>query len=164
MSALVAGFGNIFLSDDGLGAAVIRLLAQVDLGGDVRVRDFGTGGMHLALEMLNGYDRVILVDAVSRDDPPGTVFAIDCTQDDVSSGTPPDAHAMTIDAALSLYRTLRDRSGAARKPQIIVVGCVPQSLAEGMELSEPVRAALPACVDLVSKLTHVPIGRGAATS
>ena len=80
MKTLVAGFGNIFRSDDGLGCEVLRALGTADLGESVRLRDFGTSGMHLALEMLSGYDAVVIVDAVGRDEPPGTVFAIDCSE------------------------------------------------------------------------------------
>ena len=35
MTVLVAGVGNIFLSDDGFGVEVARRLATVDLGPDV---------------------------------------------------------------------------------------------------------------------------------
>ncbi len=160
MSTLVAGFGNIFLSDDGVGPAVLRMLAGEHLGGDVRVRDFGTGGIHLALEMLAGYERVIIVDALSRNDVPGTVFAVDCSKEEVLGAGPPDAHAMTVADVLALYKQLRAQSGLKRDPEIIVVGCVPQCLEEGMDLSEPVRAALPACVDLVRRLAHEPTGTG----
>ena len=81
MSTLVAGVGNIFLGDDGFGVEVARRLKAVDLGPDVKVSDFGIRGVHLAYELLDGYDFVILVDASPRggtraapkagnDDPP----------------------------------------------------------------------------------------------
>lgn len=154
MSVLVAGFGNVFFSDDGMASEVIRMLANEDLGTGVVVRDFGTGGMYLALEMLEGYDRVIIVDAVGRDAQPGTVFAIDCTGEEVAIDAAPDPHAIGIGSMLALYRRVRDQIAVDRAPQILVVGCVPQSLDEGMELSEPVREALPACADLVRKLAR----------
>lgn len=161
MTALIAGFGNIFSSDDGLGSAVLRTLANVDLGGDVRVRDFGTGGMYLALEMLTGYDLVVIVDAVARDDPPGTVFAIDCTGSFDAAEGPSDAHGMSVGAVLSLYRRLRRETGTNSDPRVVVVGCVPQNLDDGMDLSEPVRAALPACAGMVRKLLEQRAAMGA---
>lgn len=163
MSVLVAGFGNVFLSDDGLAASVIPMLHAAQLGSDVTVRDFGTGGMHLALEMLGGYDRVIIVDAVARDDAPGTVFAIDCTDDPAPVNATPDPHVMGIASMLALYRRVHDQLGSTRNPQIIVVGCVPQNLNEGMELSKPVRDALPACAALVRKLVCERLGTGVQT-
>lgn len=163
MKTLVAGFGNIFRSDDGLGSAVLRLLADEDLGPGVRVRDFGTGGMHLAFEMLDGYDRVLIVDAIARDDPPGTAFAIEITDEETGMAQA-DPHDMHIGALFALYRRLREQSGMTTGPQVFVVGCVPESLDDGMELSEAVRAALPSCVQLVRKFViDTPIATGASS-
>lgn len=154
MKTLVAGFGNALLSDDGLGSAVVHMLARSELGPGIRVLDFGTGGMHLALEMLNGYDLVIIVDAVAMRDVPGTVFAIEIDPDRNTCGDrPADPHAMNVDNVLSLYARLCMQGNLERCERIVVVGCVPLKLEEGLELSEPVRAALPACAELVRKLT-----------
>lgn len=157
MKILIAGFGNIFLSDDGFGPAVIRAIDPAGFPDNVRVRDFGTGGMHLALEMLEGYETVIVVDAVGRDDAAGTVFAIEVSEDPSiphrDTVTASDPHAMGVGSVLALYDRLRAQSGIERAPRIVVAGCVPQTIEEGMELSEPVRAAIPACIDLIRKLT-----------
>ncbi len=163
MKTLVAGFGNIFRSDDGLGPAVLRLLAGEDLGPGVRARDFGTAGMHLALEMLDGYDRIVIVDAIARDDPPGTAFAIEITGEQPGAAAA-DPHDMHIGALFALYQKLREQSGITTAPQVFVVGCVPENVGDGMDLSEPVRAALPSCVQLVRKLvTQTPIATGASS-
>jgi hydrogenase maturation protease len=158
MKTLVAGFGNIFLSDDGFGPAVIRALDPNGFPPDVRIRDFGIGGMHLALEMLEGYDLVVIVDAVSRDDAAGTVFAIEVDPSMPRGASIPqhdtgDPHAMDVSSVLSLYERVRAQSGVERTPHIIVAGCVPLTLEEGMELSMPVRAAIPVCAQLIQRLT-----------
>ena len=62
---LVAGIGNIFLGDDGFGVEVAqRLAAARQVPDGVRVEDFGIRGVHLAYELLDGYDALVLVDAV----------------------------------------------------------------------------------------------------
>ncbi len=63
---LVAGIGNIFLGDDGFGPEVIRHLAADGSGlpGGVRAIDYGIRGMHLAYDLLDDFDALILVDAV----------------------------------------------------------------------------------------------------
>jgi hydrogenase maturation protease len=163
VNALIAGFGNIFRSDDGLGCAVLRTLSPADFPPGVRIRDFGTSGMQLALDMMGEYDLIVIVDAVWRDAPAGTVFAIACDEEELGSGAgPADAHAMTIDAVLTLYKRLREQSGGfEREPKVLVVGCVPQNLDDGMELSEPVRAAIPACAELVRRATEQYLAMGA---
>lgn len=69
---LVAGIGNLFLGDDGFGPEVVRRLARD--GGmppQVRVVDYGIRGMHLAYDLLDGYDALVLVDAYPGRRPRG---------------------------------------------------------------------------------------------
>ena len=74
---LVAGIGNIFLGDDGFGVEVADRLAGRTLPDGVQVADFGIRGVHLAYELLDGYDALVLVDAVPMGEPPGTVAIIE---------------------------------------------------------------------------------------
>jgi len=52
---LVAGVGNVFFGDDGFGPEVARVLLGEPLDG-AKVEDFGIRGLHLAYELLNGYE------------------------------------------------------------------------------------------------------------
>jgi hydrogenase maturation protease len=61
---LVAGIGNIFLGDDGFGPEVIRRAGQRLADTDARVEDYGIRGMHLAYDLLDDWDALVLVDAV----------------------------------------------------------------------------------------------------
>ena len=74
---LVAGIGNLFLSDDAFGVEVSQRLSRRALPDGVRVEDFGIRGIHLAYELLDGYDTLILVDAVPMGEPPGTLAVIE---------------------------------------------------------------------------------------
>ena len=49
---LVAGIGNIFLGDDGFGSEVVRNAELPQDDPNVRVIDYGIGGMHLAYDLL----------------------------------------------------------------------------------------------------------------
>ena len=74
---LVLGLGNVLLGDDGLGAAAVaRLERTYRIPPEVQLEDGGTLGMAL-LGMIAESDRVILVDAVRTDSPPGTLVRID---------------------------------------------------------------------------------------
>ena len=61
---LVAGVGNVFLSDDGFGVEVARRLSARELPPEVEVVDVGIRGMHLAYRLLDGYRALVLVDTV----------------------------------------------------------------------------------------------------
>ncbi|MGH8964460.1 MAG: hydrogenase maturation protease, partial [Actinomycetes bacterium] len=53
---LVAGIGNIFLGDDGFGPEVMRHVPERIADTRVRLVDYGIRGMHLAYDLLDGYD------------------------------------------------------------------------------------------------------------
>lgn len=161
MKTLIAGFGNIFFSDDGFGCEVIRNLNAAEFPHDVTIKDFGISGIHLALEMSSGYELVVIADAIARSDAPGTVFAIEPCLQPCHAQPPPDAHAMDVSSVLALYERVCAQSGIRQHPKIIVAGCVPAVLDEGIGLTEAVRAAVPGCAQLIETLVHEHAGTGA---
>jgi hydrogenase maturation protease len=144
MKLLVAGIGNIFFGDDGFGPEVARALAAEPVR-DVTIEDYGIRGLHLAYEMLAGYDRVILVDTMPRGRPPGTLYVVEPEMSD--SGAAPDAHRMDLENVFALIRMIGGES-----PPITIVGCEPSGIEETIGLSEPVRNAVSPAVDLVRRL------------
>jgi hydrogenase maturation protease len=150
-STLVAGIGNIFLTDDGFGVEVVNRLSTQTAPPGVRVADFGIRGVHLAYELLDGYDCLILIDAVPMGEPPGTVALIEpdrsqppCGDDDAPVV---DAHSMNPDVVLA---TLAHLGGSVRR--VYVLACQPASLEEGIGLSPPVAAAVEGATDLCRQL------------
>lgn len=101
---LVAGIGNIFLGDDGFGVETVRALAGRQLPPHVEAVDIGVRGVHLAYQVLDGYDTLILVDATARGERPGTLYVIE--HDSADAGEPHgvalDGHRMTPDTVLAL--------------------------------------------------------------
>jgi hydrogenase maturation protease len=144
---LVAGIGNLFLGDDGFGPEVVRhLLARAALPAGIRVVDYGIRGMHLAYDLLEGYDGLVLIDTVPGTGAAGDLTVLEVGRDDLGTGAF-DAHGMDPVAVLSTV----DKLGGTL-PTTYVVGCQPANLAEGIGLSGPVRAAIPAAVDAVHTL------------
>ncbi len=145
---LVAGIGNVFLADDGFGVEVAALLAREELPAGVEVRDFGIRGLALAYELQEGWDAVVLVDAVPRGGQPGTLYVIEPEIEDGQMAM--DAHGMDPVKVLGLARSL-----GSLPPRILVVGCEPEVHMTGeeedivMELSAAVRAATVEAVGLV---------------
>ncbi|MFF4259572.1 hydrogenase maturation protease [Streptomyces sp. NPDC001663] len=152
---LVAGIGNIFLGDDGFGVETARRLAERELPAPIEVVDIGVRGVHLAYQLLDGYDTLVLVDATARGEAPGTLYVI---EHDVGGGSPVpaapalDGHRMTPDAVLALLGTLCAGTGAEPPHRVLVVGCEPASVDEGIGLSEPVADAVPQAVRLIEEL------------
>lgn len=69
---LVVGLGNVLMGDEGVGVHVVRILEQHTLPPEVECLDGGTGGFIL-LEALQSADRIVLIDAASDGNRPGTV-------------------------------------------------------------------------------------------
>jgi hydrogenase maturation protease len=154
--ALVAGIGNVFLGDDGFGVALADRLARRQLPAGVEVVDFGIRGMDLAFAMQEGYDAVVLLDAVPRGEPPGTVYVIEADTDGEIEPTL-DTHGMDPVKVISLVRGL-----GGVPPKTFVVGCEPLTRMSDADeevvaqLSEPVRAALePAACAVESLLQQI---------
>jgi hydrogenase maturation protease len=148
MTILVAGLGNVFCSDDAFGVSVVEELAKRTLPAGVEVRDFGIRGIHLAYQLLEPYDLVVLVDAVDRGGPPGTLYVIEA-----EPGAEPgpevsmDAHDLGPDAVLSLVPRLGGTVG-----RVVVVGCEPAGIDAGIGLSPAVQDAVGTAVQLVIDL------------
>ncbi len=148
---LVAGVGNIFLGDDGFGVEVARRLASRPLPPDVRVADVGIRGVHLAFELLDGVDLLVLADAAQRGEAPGTVtvLEVDSPPEPGRADWLMDAHDMTPDAVLGLLGALGGQVG-----RTVVVACEPSELAAGIGLSGPVEAAIDEAVDAIERIVR----------
>jgi hydrogenase maturation protease len=142
---LVAGIGNIFFSDDGFGVEVARRLARQTLPEGVTVSDFGIRGLHLAFEIVSGYDLAILIDAVSRGGPPGTLYVLEPETE--GSMARPDAHSMELQHVLAFVEQL-----GGHAPHMLVVGCEPSSMQPGIGLCEVTQRAVERAMDLVRSL------------
>jgi hydrogenase maturation protease len=118
----------------------------------VRVADFGIRGMHLAFELLEReYETTILIDATARGGEPGTVYVIepDLVAGDAGRTVAADAHEMNPDAVFAMLRSLGGVPG-----RVVIVGCEPENVDEGIGLSGPVTQAIDAAVSLVIELVN----------
>ncbi len=156
---LVAGIGNIFLGDDGFGPEVVRHLTSPEeppLPDGVRLVDYGIRGMHLAYDLLDGYDALILVDALPGRGEAAEVTVLEVGAADLKSGGQElDAHSMNPVAVLGSLSAL-----GGELPQTYVVGAQPVDLDERIGLSEAMRAAVPAAAEAVRSLIANHVRKG----
>jgi hydrogenase maturation protease len=169
---LIGGIGNIFLGDDAFGSEVAHRLSAQFAAPDVRIIDFGIRSLDLVSALLDKYDAVALVDAVSRGGKPGTVCVIAPDLNELDN-LPVSIEAHTMDPLRVLAFA---RSMGAELKNIRIVGCEPETFGadnEGMMgLSPSVAAAIDPAIEAIeslitefraAKATHKPdtkIGQG----
>jgi hydrogenase maturation protease len=149
---LVAGIGNVFLGDDGFGVAVVNRLKQKQLGSHVEVVDFGIRGMDLAYALMGDYELVILVDALPRGGPIGSVYVLEPSVSSIQPNTEgPDTHAMDPLRVLQLVHAME-----ALSCKVLIVGCEPGRLdsdwERGTELSAEVAAGVDEAITIIERL------------
>jgi hydrogenase maturation protease len=141
----VIGVGNAWRGDDVVGLQAARRLRE-RLGPSVQVVDAEGDGLAL-LDLMEGVDHVILIDAVKGGGRPGTTVRLD-----LSMGTrwgtvvPCSTHAMGVAAAIDLARAL------GRLPkQIVLYGIEIESVDSGAPLSGAVAEGLDVIVEQVNQ-------------
>lgn len=152
---LIACIGNIFLGDDGFGTEVARRLTAESLPPEVVLKDFGIRGLDLTYALLDPYELVILADACSRGNAPGTVYVIEPYP--IESGesdivcAPLEAHGMNPMKVLRMVHSMGVKLG-----RVLLVGCEPEFTGSDEEgrlgLSAPVQSAVDEAVIVIKSL------------
>jgi len=154
---LVAGVGNVLRGDDGFGIAVVQRLAQhPDLPPTVKIVEVGIGGISLVQELFDGYDVLLIVDAVERGGTPGTLYLLEPEVPDLSQWPfeqrqdfLADMHMTTPARALILAKAL-----GVFPRYAYMLGCQPITCDDlVIGLSDPVeRAVVPGVERLVEEI------------
>jgi hydrogenase maturation protease len=122
--------------------------------------------MHLAYQLLDGYRALVIVDATQRGGEPGTVYTLEHDLDaphDVQASPALDGHGMDPASVLALLDGLAGSMDLERPvDRVLVVGCEPAVLAEGIGLSPQVAAAVePAARAVTALVAELMIDEGA---
>jgi len=152
---LIAGVGNIFLGDDAFGVEAVRALTTRTLPEGVSVVDYGIRGFDLAYALLDPWDAVILVDALSRGEAPGTLFTLEPDLSSLKTPHSPDMvmnpHGMDPVRVLQLALSMGTVSA-----RVYVVGCEPADFGDELEgrmgLSETVQSSIDEAVKMIENL------------
>jgi hydrogenase maturation protease len=111
--------------------------------------------MHLAYDLLDGYDTLVLVDALPGRGAPGTLHVFEADHERLSATTGLDAHAMD---PVSVFASLNALGGTP--PYTVVIGCEVSCIDDGIGLSDAVAACLPDAVHAVEQVVAGLSARG----
>lgn len=145
---LIIGLGNPLMGDDGAGIYIVEELKKSDLPEYVDVIDGGTAGVGL-IDLMSGYSRVIVVDAVRGEDGISSdeiliryVFKYDENPLSLDNCS---LHEMELTSVLRLMKTL-----GMPIPEITIVGIPAVNIAPGIGLSEECRRYMQESISLIT--------------
>jgi len=102
---LLIGIGNEYRSDDGVGLVVAKAIKEKQVSSVIVEEESGEGAA--LMEAWQGFQNVILVDAVSSGAMPGTIFRIDANKDTVPiKFFHYSTHAFSVAEAVELARAM----------------------------------------------------------
>lgn len=141
---LILGVGNILLHDEGIGPRVIQEILQHPLPPGVEAIDGGTGGADL-VDVIADRQKVIVVDAVRSDLPPGTVLRFTDADMLEKPASATSLHELGLAETLMITRKLN-----CAPKKVVIFGIVPQTLSPpGIELTPKIEALIPRLVRVV---------------
>lgn len=141
---LILGLGNPLRGDDGIGPRVVEEVTRRGLPEGVSGLDGGVGGFDL-LSVLEGWERVVVVDAADVGREPGQFVRF--TPEQVCFVETTGSHSLHH-AGLGEVLALANALGQAL-PEMTVFGVQPARVDWGQGLSPAVEAAIPALADAV---------------
>lgn len=155
-TVLAAGIGNVLRRDDGFGPAVARAVEALNIP-QVRTVELGIGGVNLVHELMDGYEALVIIDAVDRGAPAGTLFVLEPEVPDIASMEGWDRR----EAASDMHQTVPEpalimaKAAGVLPPIVRIIGCQPAEMDEmSMTLSETVSAAVPRAVEIVKTILN----------
>ena len=145
MKTIVLGIGNLILGDDGVGVHVANEVKKHINSPDITVDEALTGGMNL-LDLLLGYDKAIIIDAVKSDKVEnGEVRRI--TLADFNTMHSCNPHDVSLVEAIEMAKKM----GEKRIPKsIVIIGIMMKHIPceFGEKLSNNIKTAIPKAVKM----------------
>lgn len=143
MKIIVLGVGNIILSDEGVGVRAVEELERRFAFPDyVELIDGGTSGME-TMGSLSNADHVLILDAVNTGAAPATVVKLSGAEVPKFFSLKMSPHQVSLSDVLA---TLEFAGEAPR--DVTVLGVVPVSLDNSLDLTPEVAAKLPQLVEM----------------
>lgn len=145
MKTIILGVGNPILCDDGVGIHVAKQLKKQIHHPNVTIDEALTGGMNL-LDLILGYDKAIIIDAVKmKNAQNGEVRKFPLN--DISTVHSYNPHDVSLTEAIQMAEKL----GEGRIPRkIVVIGISMNKMSYefGESLSKKIAVAVPKAVEM----------------
>lgn len=140
---LILGIGNSIMGDEGFGIRVIQGLKDIPLPADVKIAEGGVGGFNL-LGLLDGVKRIIVVDIMNTQIPPGEIKFFKPAPDFAEPGKRiVSFHQVGILELVQMWDLL------GYKAEVYYIVTRPVRLEWSTELSPPVQLAANKAIEMI---------------
>ncbi len=138
----IIGFGNIYMSDDGIGLEVIDKLENKIEG--IELIDGGTSATDLILHAKSS-KKIIIIDAVDAGQKTGEIIKFDARNVSQYFGNIRSfsLHDFNLSQALEMIQNLKINT------EIVIIGIKPKNIGFGEKLSPEIEAKIPEIIDMV---------------
>jgi len=144
MGKFVVGIGNVLLRDEGIGCHVVHALEGISLP-DVEIIDGGT--CPDVLQLLEGADKLVIVDAVKGGGTPGQIYRFHLEDITLEQRPLLSLHDMGLVDSLMLMQLWHpDFIGTG---EIVIIGVESREINWGLELSPELREKMPQIIDAI---------------
>ncbi len=151
MKTLVVGLGNPILTDDGVGVKVAYAVEDAlgpNIPKNITVTEASVGGLRL-MELMIGYDRVILIDAIMTQNGHDYGFIHQMTLDDLRQITPTEHSASAHDTSLVTALAAGERLGLHMPKEFEIIAIEVENV---MDFSDEPTLAVAASIPKVTAM------------
>lgn len=140
------GIGNILLRDEGVGVHVVYAIKKrYTFSPEVEIIDGGTMGLDL-LPLIEGKDRILIVDAVDFGKDPGYIDILEKESIPSTLNSKLSVHHINLSDVLFALKLMNI------SPDICLIGIQPKSIDIGLDLTEEVGSKMDELIDKILKI------------
>jgi len=139
---VVVGIGNLLLKDEGIGVHVAQALERISLPNAFEVIDGGTSPDILPL--LEGVDKLIIVDAAQGGGQPGDIYRFTIDRLSLEDSISTSVHQIGLMETIMMTMAL----GIAPE-ETVIIGVEPKEIDWGLDLSPELENKIPEIIAMV---------------
>ena len=148
---VIVGVGNLLLKDEGVGIHVLHTLKDASLPADVDLELIDGGTSPNVFYLLEGADKLIIIDAVVGGGDPGSIYRFRANDITVE-----DKYILSVHQ-IGLLEGLKMMEHIGSKPKdMVIIGVEPKEMGWGLELSSELQQKIPQIINVVLQ----ELGRG----
>lgn len=141
---VILGVGNLLLKDEGVGIHVLRALKDAPLPTDVDLELIDGGTSPNVFYLLEGADKLIIIDAVAGGSDPGSIYRFRANDIAVEGKHILSIHQIGLLEGLKMMEHME-----SKRKDVVIIGVEPKEIGWGLELSSDLQQKIPQIVEVV---------------